>query len=130
MLFYALPWSFLLGFPECFHHFLPGFIVPDRATSALRRTASAREPKMKTAMETLALPSSENGAHSLHARYFVNFLPATSARARKTTKIIKAAKNRNFAMPALPAAMPVNPKSPAMIEIIAKTMAHLIMVGS
>lgn len=40
---------------------------------------------------------------------------------------MSATTNRNFAMAALPAAIPVNPKIAAMTEMMAKTIAHLII---
>ena len=54
----------------------------------------------------------------------------SSASRRKITKMISAAKNRNFAMAALPAAIPVKPKIPAMTAMMAKMIAHLIMSHS
>lgn len=59
--------------------------------------------------------------------YSVSFFFAKSAKKRKITKMMSAATNRNFAMPALPAAIPVNPNIPAMTEMIAKMIAHLII---
>ena len=61
------------------------------------------------------------------SRYSESFFPAKSASARKIRKMMSAATNRNFAIPALPAAIPVNPKSPATMEMMAKMIAHLIM---
>jgi hypothetical protein len=59
--------------------------------------------------------------------YCDSFFFAKSARKRKIKKIMSAAPNRNLAMAALPAAIPVNPKIAAMTEMMAKMIAHLII---
>jgi hypothetical protein len=60
--------------------------------------------------------------------YSESFLPATKAMTKKMTKSASATKNKTFATAALPAATPVNPKMPAMIDMTANMIAHLIMI--
>jgi len=47
---------------------------------------------------------------------------------KKTTKIIRKMKKRIFAIPAAAMAIPVNPKSAAMIDTMKNMIAHLSMM--
>jgi hypothetical protein len=48
---------------------------------------------------------------------------------KKMTNITKKMKKRNFAIPAAATAIPVNPKSAAMIDTMKKMIAHLSMIS-
>jgi hypothetical protein len=59
-----------------------------------------------------------------------SFSPMNMAMNMKIAKIASATKNSTFATAALSAAIPVKPNIPAMIEITANMIAHLIMMAS
>jgi hypothetical protein len=64
------------------------------------------------------------------ARTSYPFLNSEPPKMRTTTKSTRKIKKRILAMEAAPAAIPVNPKTPAMIAMMKKMTAHFNIVVS